>query len=321
MSKDTPKLKTSSPKEAENPQLDDLMIAMDIVDTLRHDRLLVERELDDEKKRSELIDRLREIYKSQGIEVPDHILEEGVNALKEDRFTYSPPKDSLEIKLARLYVSREQWGRYALSALAGLILTLGGWYFTVERPRQAKAYKAHTELTRQIPSELKETMQQIGKLASNREDKTRAEHIMQQGLQAALDGNPEQARRWRNDLLDMRKELQRAYRIRIVTRKGELSGLWRIPKTNREARNFYLVVEAVDDQGRILERKILNEETGKHESVRKWAVRVPRSVLVSVQSDKQDDGIIQNAIVANKQTGKLQPQWQIKRLNGAITRW
>ena len=62
------------------------MIAMDVVDTLRHDRLIVDRELNDAGRHDDLIKRLREIYKGQGIEVPDHILEEGVKALKEDRF-------------------------------------------------------------------------------------------------------------------------------------------------------------------------------------------------------------------------------------------
>ena len=68
--------------------LDDVMIAMDVVDTLRHDRRILERELNDERRRAELIERLRNLYKGQGIEVPDSILEEGVRALEERRFVY-----------------------------------------------------------------------------------------------------------------------------------------------------------------------------------------------------------------------------------------
>ena len=61
--------------EPERP-LDDVMIAMDIVDVLRHDERLVERELNDDKRRAKLIERLHNLYKGQGIEVPDEILEE-----------------------------------------------------------------------------------------------------------------------------------------------------------------------------------------------------------------------------------------------------
>ena len=57
--------------------LDDIMIAMDVVDTLRHREDLVRRELSDEARESELIARLRQIYRDQGIEVPDHVLADG----------------------------------------------------------------------------------------------------------------------------------------------------------------------------------------------------------------------------------------------------
>ena len=52
------------------PQIDDLMLAMDVVDTLRHNQDLALRELDEPRREAELIDRLREIYRGQGIAVP-----------------------------------------------------------------------------------------------------------------------------------------------------------------------------------------------------------------------------------------------------------
>lgn len=44
------------------------MIAMDVVDTLRHDQLIVERELNEDERKAKLIERLREIYSAQGID-------------------------------------------------------------------------------------------------------------------------------------------------------------------------------------------------------------------------------------------------------------
>ena len=85
------------------------MVAMDVVDTLRHRDLIVDRELDSEGRRQRLIARLRDIYTAQGIEVSDAALSAGVNALEEDRFSYTPTTGGFSVKLARLYVSRRRW--------------------------------------------------------------------------------------------------------------------------------------------------------------------------------------------------------------------
>ena len=52
-----------TPQEPKPHTLDEIMIAMDVVDTLRHREELVRRELDDEGREAELIARLREIYR------------------------------------------------------------------------------------------------------------------------------------------------------------------------------------------------------------------------------------------------------------------
>ena len=78
---------------------------------------------------------IHKIYATQGIEVPDHILREAVAALKEERFVYKPPPDTLATRLARLYVSRERWGKWLLGAFAGLLLAAVGYiYFMVFQP-------------------------------------------------------------------------------------------------------------------------------------------------------------------------------------------
>jgi len=76
----------------EKAPLEDLMAAMDVVDTLRHDQSIAERELDGQERRNRLLERLRELYSAQGIEVPDHVLEEGIDALEQERFKYQAVK-------------------------------------------------------------------------------------------------------------------------------------------------------------------------------------------------------------------------------------
>src|SRR6056297_1226861 len=91
--------------------LDEVLLAMDVVDTLRHREKTLMRELDEVGRETELVERLKDIYHAQGIEVPEHVIKEGVQALKERRFAYTPPKPSLSVRLAKLYVSRGRWGK------------------------------------------------------------------------------------------------------------------------------------------------------------------------------------------------------------------
>ena len=105
-------------KSAGTPPLDELMLAMDVVDTLRHERRLVEHELTAGDRDRHLIERLRAIYLSQGIVVSDDVLAQGVGALREDRFAYTAPAPGLGRSLQVAYVTRARWRKYLLAAIA-----------------------------------------------------------------------------------------------------------------------------------------------------------------------------------------------------------
>lgn len=89
--------------------LDEVMLAMDVVDTLRHQRAQVAAELDEDKREAQLIARVHSIYESQGMDVPSDVIAEGVKALVEDRFKYDPPARSFAVRLAEIYVERGKW--------------------------------------------------------------------------------------------------------------------------------------------------------------------------------------------------------------------
>lgn len=304
-----------------NPPLDDVMMAMDVVDTLRHDQRIVEQELNDESRRAELIRRLKKIYREQGIEVSDDILKQGVQALEDERFTYTPPPDTLTTRLAKIYVTRMGWGRYAFGAVAGLIIIWMSWQLFYENPRRQEELARQTELSQGLPNTLQQRMKDITAEAKQPEITTTAREIGESGLRAAQAGNLQQARQAGQKLQNMLQTLRQEYTIRIINKPGQQSGIWRIPNVNQNARNYYLVVEAVDTNGNILDQSITNEETGQTELVKSWAVRVPHSEYNAVALDKQHDGIIQNAVVATKSRGYLDPQWRIKTSGGAITKW
>ncbi len=301
--------------------LDDVMIAMDVVDTLRQDARIVDRELNDETRRAELIERLRDIYHGQGIEVPDAILEDGVKALEEKRFVYDPPAPGLATRLAQIYVTRDRWGRAMLAAAAGIAALWGAWYLTVERPRQVAVAATERELRIELPGVLSSLGAQVTGEAKADAVRAEATGLLETGLAAAAGGRRDEAKAAAERLSAILAELRQRYDVRIVARQGEVSGLWRVPKVNASQRNYYLVVEAVGPDGRTLERTVRNEETGSRDQVTKWAQRVPKATFDAIQADKLDDGIIQQAVIGSKVLGEADPRWLMDVADGALTDW
>ncbi len=269
------------------------MMAMDVVDTLRHREYLVTRELGEGERKEGLIERLKTIYAGQGIEVPDHILAQGVEALKRDRFVYEPPAPGLSVSLAKLYVSREVWSKY----LAGVIGAFAGAWFgyqvLVIWPAERRAEAQAVELQETLPNRLTQLRDRIFIQTELESVKATARTLYDTGIASAKSGDRKAA----NTAADQ-KNLGQEYELRIVSRQGTRSGVWRVPDVNTGARNYYLIVEAIDRGGSVLPLKILNEETGARANVSTWGIRVSKQVFDSVGRDKNDDGIIQNNIVA-----------------------
>jgi len=109
--------------------------------------------------------------------------------------------------------------------------------------------------------------------------------------------------------------------VQIMNQPGERSGVWRIPDVNSDARNYYLIVQAIDRSGNVVEVPIQNEETGATNTVRAWGLRVDESTFEAVAEDKLDDGIIQNNVVGEKERGVLMPEYTVPTSGGTITAW
>lgn len=301
--------------------LDDVMLSMDVVDTIRQDQRIAEREIDDDTRRVQLIDHLREVYRGQGIDVPDRILEEGVRALEERRFVYEPPAPGISVTLAKLYVARWRWGMWVGGGILAALLLWMSWqaFHVLPLARQEAAGRA--ELSQTLPRQLNTLFSTIDAETNAAAVEAKAKQLRDAGLAAAASGEAKPARDAATEMSALLDELRLAYDVKIVSRSGELSGFWRIPKANPSGRNYYLIVEAVDSVGRVLERPVTNEETGRRENVKKWAVRVPEATFDAIQADKRDDGIVQRAIIGAKARGELEPQWRLATLGGALTQW
>ena len=116
-------------------ELGDVLLAMDVVDTLRHEQRVVSEALGTEARERALVERVRRAYAAQGIEVSGTLIAEGVAKLKEQQFDYEPPPPGFMTGLAKAWVNRRRIGTglAAVGILAAIVG--GGWYGFVEWPR------------------------------------------------------------------------------------------------------------------------------------------------------------------------------------------
>ena len=301
--------------------LDDIMIAMDVVDTLRHRDDLVRRELNEEDRESELIARLRQIYRDQGIEVSDQVLAEGVKALEDSRFVYTPPAPGWKRTLFTLWAKRETQGRRAGLALAVLIAVWGGYYVLVSRPAGLSQERTRIEITQTLPKALRQAHADVMAVANDDAAKQKAAALLADGERAVRSGDRAAMTKASTELNALRDELTREYTLTIVSRPGESSGVWRRPPHGNQARNYYLIVEPLAPDGRKLSIPVRNEETGAVETVAKFGVRVPQATFETVGQDKRDDGIVQKNRFGVKRRGMLAVDYQMPFEGGFITKW
>ncbi|MGE0231308.1 MAG: DUF6384 family protein [Flavobacteriaceae bacterium] len=301
--------------------LDEVMLAMDVVDTLRHRELLIVRELAGEDRDAALIERLREIYAGQGIEVSDEILKEGVKALSEERFAYRPKGAGLSRTLARVYIARGRVGLWAGGIIAALVLLWLGWQAAFVWPAERAEEAARIERTESLPRELQTYRQSVIDIARDPAAADGADELFADGTNALKRGDVQTAREAVDRLAQLDGLLRQEYRLRIVQEQGEQSGVWRIPDANERASNYYLIVDAVDANGGRVSLPVTSEETNRRDTVSRFGVRVSEQVFDGVRRDKADDGIIQNNIVAVKERGYMEPEYRMPVLGGAITEW
>ena len=312
------------------PPLNDLMMAMDVVDTLRHGEALVERELSGEMRRARMIERLREVYASQGITVSDRILADGVDAPEQERFVYKPRRGGFAFTLARLYINRGGIARIAGIAAAVVIVVGGVWYFLAQQAenqrlreaeqQQIAAAQLQVELTETIPADLARLSAAIAGEANDPAVAAGAAVTAEDGAEAAANGDTIQARAAVASLEATLAELRLTFDVVVVSRPGEQSGVFRIPDNNA-ARNYYLIVEALGPDGEPLPRRITSEEDGVTRTVTIWGVRVPQAVYNSVAADKAEDGIVQDDVLGQKIRGDIDVTWYADTLGGAILDW
>ncbi len=294
-------------------KLDDVMMAMDVVDTLRHRTRIVDMELNESAREEQLVARLKEIYGAQGIEVPDRILKDGVKALAEQRFVYKPPRDTFSVKLAKAYVNRKRWLPQTVTAVGLLAAIAVGFQLLVFGPMNAEWQNMPTT----ISAELAEGQA----LATDPVIDAQLASLAAEGQRAVANGDRDGARTQLKTMQGMNDQLAQEYDIRIVSRPDEDTGFWRQANDQPNAMNYYLVVEAVAPGGRVLKVPIRSVEEQTTESVSMWAQRVDKATFDRVAAEKQSNGMVVNDILGRKVRGELEPAFDTPVPGGAITEW
>jgi hypothetical protein len=172
-----------------------------------------------------------------------------------------------------------------------------------------------------LPEKLKDQRDRVLSESRQNDARRHAEKLYNDAMTALGRGDVAAAQNGYALLQQLYDQLVQEYQLRIVSREGVRSGIWRIPKNNPNARNYYIIVEAVTSDGKRLAVPITSEEDGKTQSVRQWGLRVKASVFEQIKRDKMDDGIINNNVFGIKNRGWLQPQYLIPTTGGAITQW
>ncbi|HRK96081.1 MAG TPA: DUF6384 family protein [Rhodospirillales bacterium] len=312
---------TSAATAAAPAPLDDVMLAMDVVDSLRHADKLVERELGTEERDRELKERLRRLYAAQGIDVPEHILEEGVQALREDRFTYRPAPGGLRRSLALIWVRRGRILKVMAIALGLAAAGGGAWYFGIQLPEEQRIAAEQRDLAEILPQQMSRERDRVLALAREDRAKVDARTLASEAEAALAAGDAQAARDKVGELTALRRRLEQSYVLRIVSRPGQQSGVWRVPRLNPQGRNYYVVVEAIDAKGQPVRVPVTSEENNRTAEASTFGIRVDERTFERVRADKQDDGIIQNNRFGEKQVGYLEPRYNFPTPGGVILDW
>ena len=113
--------------------------------------------------------------------------------------------------------------------------------------------------------------------------------------------------------------LNASFHLRITT--GQKTGVQRSLRNTR-AQQWYIIVEAVDDNHKRVLYPITSGESGRTSSVSTWAEAVPDSVMQEVRKEKATRGFISNPEFGVKRRGTFQIDYsRIDHPISQITSW
>lgn len=159
----------------------DAILAMDVVDTIRHDERMRDLELSDGDRRKANLARLRAFYRAQGVDVSDGVIERALERIRDDRLLHAPMPPGPRRVLALLYVRRRRYLIGAGAALTAIGLAFGayrfGHYQIVERPKVVAELRLRERVDILLPQRLSSAVERAAAAAERLGDRAAQDEI------------------------------------------------------------------------------------------------------------------------------------------------
>ena len=98
--------------------------------------------------------------------------------------------------------------------------------------------------------------------------------------------------------------------LRIVSERGEKTGVWREYDGKRGARTYYIIVDALGVGGAAFTTRIQSVEDQKSYQRERFGVQVDERTFEAIKRDKQDDGLLEQPDIGKKPANSL--RWQLQ---------
>lgn len=103
---------------------------------------------------------------------------------------------------------------------------------------------------------------------------------------------------------------KQAVTLRVVSERGEKTGVWRYYDGNKGGKTYYIIVDALSGGDAPVEALIQSVEDQKNYQRQRFGVRVDERTFEAIKRDKQDDGLLDQPEIGQKPANSL--RWQLQ---------
>lgn len=294
----------------EDLSLNEMLRVMDVAREMRRNRDVAEEMFRRDEVRDELRAKLMRSAKLAGDRVTKAEIDAAIDQYFATLNTYQDPKPGWKSAFAHAWV----WRKRIAAGVAAVAITLGGAYYLFFS--SAAPLSPTVQANRAVAAEQETAsvlVERIGAMTNDPAVIGQAQSL-QAEINAARGEDVTTAIVAREKLAEMVDQLAASYEVHVVSAPGEPSAIER--GMGDKASIYYVIVEARDASGNVIPQSIRNAETGRVETVTKWAEEVPQAVYQRLKQDKVKDGLLGETLFSTKTRGNLQPDIKIPGASG-----
>lgn len=172
----------------------------------------------------------------------------------------------------------------------------------------------------QVAQLLSSLAPQVSALANDTAKNT-LQGFLNEGQGLLTSGSVSEAAKMAEKIDGQLKFINTSYTLRIVSRPGERTGVWRYYDGNQNARQYYILVEAVDGNGNTITMPVFDSEKQKDVKASIWGVEVSEDQFNLLANEKKNTGGIAQPIMGDKKAGELTESFQYAVMPRRITSW